>query len=82
MLLTKQGTTQVVFFSTGLSRPLDRQVSLSLFRMAQELLHNALKYAQAQNINCQLIEHPDSIILQVEDDGIGIDQHQLKKMMG
>ena len=75
------GPTNVVFYSTGLSQALDRQLSLSLFRIAQELLNNALKYAQAQNINCQLIEHPDSIMLQIEDDGIGVDKFQLKKMM-
>ena len=69
----------VNFFHSGQNKRLDQNTELSLYRIAQELLNNALKYARAQTINLQLIQHPDSILLMVEDDGVGFDKEELKK---
>lgn len=49
----------------------DRDIELNLFRCGQELLNNAIKHARAKNVILQLIKHEDSIVLMVEDDGIG-----------
>ena len=45
----------------------------ALYRMAQELLNNAIRHAQATCITLQLLDHEDSIVLMVEDDGRGFD---------
>lgn len=42
-----------------------------LYRIAQELLHNAIQHAAARNITLQLLDHADSLVLMVEDDGVG-----------
>lgn len=49
----------------------DRDIELNLFRCGQELLNNAIKHANAKNVILQLIKHDNSIVLMVEDDGIG-----------
>lgn len=51
----------------------NRNIELNLYRCGQELLNNAIKYSGAGEILLQLIKHENSIILMVEDDGIGFD---------
>ena len=58
---------------------LDENIELGLYRIGQELLNNALKYAKATNIVIQLIRHENSIVLMVEDDGVGFDKQLIKK---
>lgn len=49
------------------------QLELTVFRIAQELVNNALKHAEAKNINLQLISEPNRVCIQVIDDGKGFD---------
>ena len=49
------------------------QLELTVYRIAQELVNNALKHAQATTINLQLISEPDRVCIQVVDDGKGFD---------
>ncbi|MEZ4932046.1 MAG: hypothetical protein R2788_08005 [Saprospiraceae bacterium] len=53
---------------------LELKIALSLYRITQELLNNSFKYAQAEIINVQLIKYPNSVMLMVEDDGVGLTQ--------
>lgn len=50
---------------------------LMIYRIVQELLTNALKYAQANEILMQLVFNEEEITLTVEDDGIGFDEQQI-----
>lgn len=76
---TESEQIQVSFICTGLvDRDLDATIELGLFRITQELLSNALKYSQAKNIIIQLVKHPQSVVLMVEDDGIGFDAHRVR----
>ena len=45
---------------------------ISFYRIIQELFQNIMKHAKATNAIFQLIEHPDSINLYIEDNGKGI----------
>ena len=70
----------VNFYHTGLQERLDENLELGIFRITQELLHNVFKHAKAKVINIQLIRHPESILLMVEDDGIGFDKVNLDEL--
>jgi len=50
----------------------DAQTSAHLFRIAQESVANALKHAGAEEILIQLTRQPESLILQVRDNGRGL----------
>ena len=52
----------------------DREIELNVYRCGQELLNNAVRHARAKDILIQLIKHKSSIVLMVEDDGIGFEQ--------
>src|SRR2546429_241213 len=46
-----------------------------VFRIAQEGLTNALKHAGAQSINVTLDVQPDTVRLEISDDGVGLSPH-------
>jgi PAS domain S-box-containing protein len=50
-------------------------LELNLYRCGQELLNNVVKHARASEILVQLIKHDQSIVLMVEDDGVGFEQN-------
>lgn len=52
---------------------LDPQVSLTLYRVAQEALANVRRHAQAGHIKLRLHNEDNVIVLRVEDDGVGFD---------
>ena len=58
---------------------LDRTIALSLYRIAQEALHNALKHASANKVSVELSGSDDEIVLTVADDGQGFDSTSLNR---
>ncbi len=68
------------FITSGNERKFDWEIELSIFRIAKELLNNALKHAKASNIEVQLIYFEDFLYLSVEDNGIGFlnNDHEIK----
>ena len=65
---------KVNFYKSGFTKRFDDSIELGLYRIGQELIHNAIKHANATMLNVQLIEHPESIILMIEDNGKGFDE--------
>jgi two-component system NarL family sensor kinase len=55
---------------------------VSLYRVVQEWVNNVLKYAQAHNVQIQLVGHHDEISLTIEDDGQGFDKGELERSQG
>jgi len=61
----------VRFSDENVPYPLPKDVSLCLFRVAQEALHNALKHSGAKSFAVALRSTPDYIRLEVRDWGVG-----------
>ena len=55
----------------------DEIVEITLYRIATELLNNTLKYAQAKNVEVELIEKEGKLLFNYVDDGIGFDYEQM-----
>jgi signal transduction histidine kinase len=49
------------------------EVSLTLFRVAQEALRNAGKHSEATNIRIELIGETVGLLMRITDDGVGFD---------
>ena len=64
---------KVSFQIFGLEDRLNGGVELALYRVAQELLNNIIKHADATEVEIQLIQHKDSVVLMISDNGIGFD---------
>ena len=55
---------------------------IHLFRIAQEIIHNAVKHSQAKLITILLKENSTQHFLEIRDDGIGFDEEQINKDKG
>jgi len=62
--------------------PLKPNEQIVLFRVAQELIQNAIKHAQAANINIHLDLHPGLLVLSITDDGQGFSESQITEGLG
>ncbi|HRG82099.1 MAG TPA: sensor histidine kinase [Chitinophagaceae bacterium] len=66
-------TMQVHVYTEGLDEKMDTNVETVLYRVIQECVHNAMKHAQATNLDISLIRDKDGISGTVEDNGKGFD---------
>ena len=55
----------------GDEAPLDRETSVTLFRIFQEALQNVVRHASADHVLVTVAFAKDSVALTVEDDGVG-----------
>jgi signal transduction histidine kinase len=67
----KQTGITVGHEKSGQSRELDREVSIHIYRVLQEALNNIARHARATNVAVRLRYSADSVVLEVEDDGVG-----------
>ncbi len=57
----------------GRLRHLPEEVEVALFRVTQEALMNVFRHADAHRVRVELIARKDAVIIEVEDDGVGIE---------
>jgi PAS domain S-box-containing protein len=57
---------------------LDQNRATALFRMAQEALTNVARHAQATEVRVRLQENAGTILLEVEDNGVGIKAEEIR----
>ncbi|MCC6582952.1 MAG: sensor histidine kinase [Chitinophagales bacterium] len=73
---------QLNFYHHGLEQRLDSSAEITLFRVIQELVNNAIKHAAATNVMIHLVRNENQLILTVEDNGTGFDINNIKKSKG
>jgi signal transduction histidine kinase len=71
------GIDKLTYHFFGTERRLDDKLEITIYRIAHELVNNALKHAEANHINVQLILENDRVCLIVHDDGKGFDPTQV-----
>ena len=69
----EQQKHQVNFITRNVPTELPSDISLCLFRVLQEALHNAAKHSGATCFEVQLLGEPDGVHLTVQDSGAGFD---------
>lgn len=70
------------FQSRQVPPTMDSDASLSLFRVAQESLHNVAKHSRAKKVRMELIGEGGKVVLRVSDDGVGFDPDALRNQSG
>jgi PAS domain S-box-containing protein len=73
---------EVVFHYKNIPRNLPPEISLSLFRVLQEALQNALKYSGTRRFEATLEGTPNEIHLSVHDSGVGFDPESTMNRQG
>jgi len=73
-----QKSLQVHCRLEGLKERLESYLELAVYRISQELLNNVVKHAQASEATLHLSKRADHMILQVQDNGIGLTKEEIK----
>jgi PAS domain S-box-containing protein len=69
-------------FTTDVASRIPSEIGLTLFRISQEALHNAIKHSGVKRIDVQLSEHSNEIHLTISDAGKGFDTEAVKEGRG
>ncbi len=67
----KQTGIEVHYEKSGVAREIDRAVAIHLYRVLQEALNNIARHSQSRQAAVRLRYLPDTVVLEVEDRGIG-----------
>lgn len=78
---SQKGKMDIDFFHSGMTKRLSTKMEFNLYRVAQELLNNALKYSEATHVDVQLICRSTELLLMVEDNGKGFSPEDLIEKM-
>lgn len=73
---------EIIFQHFDIPTDIDQTISLSIYRIIQEIINNAIKHAKANEILLQLNQEGDEIVIHIEDDGIGFNVKGNYKSMG
>ena len=71
--LSRQKSAEIDFRDENVPGSVPPDVSLCLFRVLQEALHNAVRHSQAPHFDVHLRGIEDGIDLTVRDDGVGFE---------
>ena len=74
--------SHVHFHFFGEEKRINQKAETTLYRAVFELVNNATKHAQAKSINVQIVQYPDNISVNVQDDGVGFDPQAESKGTG
>jgi signal transduction histidine kinase len=80
--ITIPNKLQVIVIPFGLDERLENTLEVSIFRMIQEILTNAIKHAEASEITIQLTQHKKSLNIIIEDNGKGFNPKNINKKEG
>jgi signal transduction histidine kinase len=72
----RQTGIEVRYEKSGASRELDRSITIHLYRVMQEALNNIARHSQSTEAAVRLNYLPESVVLEVEDHGIGFGSMQ------
>jgi len=78
----EQTRAKIDFKSQDLPSPLSPQISLCLFRVLQEALHNSVKHSRVRRVEVRLWGTSNEIHLAVSDAGAGFDSEMAKQSRG
>src|SRR5262249_586621 len=76
--ISHQCGVQVVFTHGILPQNVDANVSLCLYRIAQEALHNVTRHSRAREAQVQLTQDGDVVALHIADWGVGFDPNDVR----
>ena len=75
-------TFQLELVTHGLDNRLENNLEIELYGIVQELIHNVIKHAKANEVSVQLLKRVDGVNLTVIDDGIGFDNSKEESKSG
>jgi PAS domain S-box-containing protein len=78
----RQHEVMIEITDANVPHPLPKDIALCLFRVAQEALHNAVKYSGTNQFTVEIVGMADCVQLVVCDAGAGFDMEAAKRTRG
>ena len=82
MELSEQQNVSIDFVCIDVPETIPQDISLCLFRVLQEALHNAVKHSSVSHFGVELCGTSDAVHLTVRDSGIGFNPEAAMKGHG
>lgn len=70
--------TDFKFNAYDFDERIDPKIEKALYRICQESVNNIIKHANAKTAHFQLFRHDASLVLVIDDDGVGFDHRNLE----
>jgi signal transduction histidine kinase len=80
--INRSGGVVVSVQTYDLDKEMSVDHSIALYRICQEWVNNVIKYSGGNQISIQLVQHPEELILTIEDNGSGFDVEDLTASQG
>jgi two-component system, NarL family, sensor histidine kinase DegS len=78
--LSKLTGKEILFFNkTGFDQRLDSLIEINIYRLTQEAINNAIKYANSTHIIVQLSHSDNLLSINIDDNGKGFDPEVVEK---
>jgi PAS domain S-box-containing protein len=71
-----------LFVNYELEPCLAKNQKLTIFRIIQETLNNAIRHARAKSVHIRILEEQDTVKMTITDDGVGFQVDKVKKGAG
>lgn len=73
---------QMEVVEDGITERIKHEIEINLYRIIQELITNIVKYANATEIQIQIIKENEVLTMMLEDNGVGFDKEILLSSTG
>ena len=80
--INDQKNINIEFNSFNYKSRIDKKMEKALYRIVQEALNNIVKHSNANNANIQIVRHPKSVIMIIDDNGVGFDPENYRGSTG
>jgi len=77
-----RGKRPAIHLAVGKLPPLPPSISLCLYRILQEALHNVMKHSLANHVEVRLAGDDGRVLLRIVDDGVGFDLSRKTEGLG
>jgi signal transduction histidine kinase len=78
----RQNGIAINYEKSGNSRPISARAGIHIYRIVQEALNNVVRHSGTANAEVRLSFRPDSLLLEVEDHGKGLQPDLAKRGIG
>ena len=82
MELSEQQNVEIDFVCVDVPETVPQDISLCLFRVSQEALHNAVKHSNVSHFRVELCGASNAVRLTIHDSGVGFDAEAAMKGHG
>lgn len=78
-IINQSGGISINFQHNCFEIRFDREIEITLYRIAQELINNIVKHSNASRVTIDLVKNNYSLCLEVKDNGIGMRKEDLSQ---